>query len=103
MAFFSKNKIYPFLGSTKTNWLHFTTMLSERGVNCFMRKLTDEKREVVLIIDDTLYAKTGYKESELMAKVFDHVTMKYKKGFRLLILGWNDGNFFVPANFQRTG
>ena len=24
--------------------------------------------------------------------------MKYKKGFRLLTLGWSDGNSFVPIN-----
>ena len=99
-ASFSKNTVYRFLCSTKTNWLRFTTMLSEMVVNRFMRKLTDEKREDVFIIDDTLYARAGYKRSELVAKVFDHVTMKYKKGFRLLTLGWSDGNSFVPVNFQ---
>ena len=25
--------------------------------------------------------------------------MKYKKGFRLLTVGWGDGNSFVPINF----
>lgn len=99
-ASFSKNTVYRFLGSVKTNWLRFTTMLSEKVVNCFMRNLTDEKREDVFIIDDTLYAKAGHKKSELVAKVFDHVTMKFKKGFRLLTLGWSDGNSFVPVNFQ---
>ena len=69
-ASFSKNTVYRFLGSVKTNWLRFTTMLSEKVVNCFMRNLTDEKREDVFIIDDTLYAKAGHKKSELVAKVF---------------------------------
>ena len=32
----------------------------------------------------------------LVAKVFDHVSMKYIKGFRMLTLGWSDGNSFVP-------
>ena len=27
------------------------------------------------------------------------MTMKYKKGFRLLTVGWGDGNSFVPINF----
>ena len=99
-ASFSKNTVYRFLSSTKSNWLRFTTMLSELVVNHFMRKLTDEEREDVFIVDDTLYEKAGCKKSELVAKVFDHVTMKYKKGFRLLTLGWSDGNSFVPVNFQ---
>lgn len=96
---FSKNTVYRFLNSAKTNWLRFTTMLSEMVVNQFMRNLTSEQREDAFIIDDTLYAKAGYKKSELVSKVFDHVTMKYKKGFRLLTLGWGDGNSFVPINF----
>lgn len=99
-AAFSKNTVYRFLSCAKTNWLRFITMLSEKVVNHFMQKLTSEKREDVFIIDDTLYAKAGYKKSELVAKVFDHVTMKYKKGFRLLTLGWSDGNSFVPINFS---
>ena len=99
-ASFSKNTVYRFLCSTRTNWLRFTTMLSEMVANRFMRKLTNEKRDDVFIIDDTFYSKTGYKKSELVAKVFDHVTMKHKKGFRLLTLGWSDGNSFVPVNFH---
>ena len=51
------------------------------------------------MIDDTLYPKAGYKHSELVSKVFDHVSMKLKKGFRLMTLGWTDGNSFVPINF----
>lgn len=98
-ASFSKNTVYRFLNSTKTNWLRFTTLLSEMVVNQFMRGLTSDDRKDVFIIDDTLYARTGYKKSELVSKVFDHVTMKYKKGFRLLTLGWGDGNSFVPINF----
>lgn len=99
-ASFSKNTVYRFLNSAKTNWLRFTTMLSEMVVNQFMRALTSDSREDAFIIDDTLYARTGYKKSELVAKVFDHVTMKYKKGFRLLTLGWGDGNSYVPINFS---
>ena len=96
---FSKNTVYRFLNSAKTNWLRFTTLLSEMVVNQFMRNLTSDEREDAFIIDDTLHAKAGYKKSELVSKVFDHVTMKYKKGFRLLTVGWGDGNSFVPINF----
>lgn len=64
-----------------------------------MRDLTSDEREDAFIIDDTLHAKAGYKKSELVSKVFDHVTMKYKKGFRLLTVGWGDGNSFVPINY----
>lgn len=95
---FSKNTYYRFLNSVKTNWLRFTTLLSARVVNSFMRDLTSEERKDVFIIDDTLYQKAGNKKTEMVARVFDHVDMKYRKGFRLLTLGWSDGNSFIPIN-----
>ena len=93
---FSKNTVYRFLNSVKINWERFIVLLSEKIINGFIRPLTDEKREDVFIIDDSTYRKTGYKHTELVAKVFDHVSMKYIKGFRMLTLGWSDGNSFVP-------
>lgn len=95
---FSKNTYYRFLSRAKTNWLKFTTMLSAAVVNEFMRDLTDDERKDVFIIDDTLYARTGYKRTDMVARVFDHTDMRYRKGFRLLTLGWSDGNSFIPIN-----
>ena len=37
-------------------------------------------------------------KTELLAKVFDHCSMKDKRGFRMLTLGWSDGNSFIPVN-----
>lgn len=95
---FSKNTYYRFLSRAKTNWLRFTTMLSAAVINSFMRDLTDDERKDVFIIDDTLYARTGYKRTDMVARVFDHTDMRYRKGFRLLTLGWSDGNSFIPIN-----
>ena len=36
---------------------------------------------------------------ELLSRVFDHTTHKYLKGFRLLTLGWSDGNSFLGIDF----
>lgn len=30
--------------------------------------------------------------------MFDHVSMKYRRGYRLLTLGWSDGNSFLPIS-----
>lgn len=38
------------------------------------------------------------KKTELLAKVFDLCSMKFKCGYRMLTLGWSDGNSFVPIN-----
>lgn len=95
---FSKNAYYRFLNNAKINWLRFTTLLSATVVDGFMRNLTGEDRKDVFIIDDSLYARSGYKKTDMIASVFDHTDMRYKKGFRMLTLGWSDGNSFVPIN-----
>ena len=95
---FSKNTVYRFLDNPKINWKKFTTLLSERVINGFFRRLTSDERNDVFIIDDSLFDRSTSKKTEMLAKVFDHCSMKYKKGFRLLTLGWSDGNSFVPIN-----
>lgn len=95
---FSKNTFYRFLNSAKTNWLRFTSMLASQMINDEVKNLTDEGRTNVFIIDDTLFNRTSCKKTELGSRVFDHVEMKFRKGFRLLTLGWSDGNTFLPVN-----
>lgn len=95
---FSKNTFYRFLNSAKTNWLRFTSMLASQIINDEVKCLTEEKRSNVFIIDDTLFNRTSCKKTELGSRVFDHVEMKFRKGFRLLTLGWSDGNTFLPVN-----
>lgn len=95
---FSKNTIYRFLDNAKINWQKFTTLLSAKVINEFFRGLTSDERRDVFIIDDSLFDRSTSKKTDMLAKVFDHCSMKYKKGFRLLTLGWSDGNSFVPVN-----
>ena len=92
---FGKNTVYRFLENSKTNWERFTLLLSAKITRLF-GSLTSEDRADVFIIDDSLYSKTGYKKTELVSRVFDHVSMTMQKGFRMLVLGWSDGNSFVP-------
>ena len=93
---FSKNTVYRLLNNSKIHWERFTTLLSERIINSFLRPLTSDDRRDVFIFDDSTFRKRGYKKTELVARVFDHVEMKYIKGFRMLTLGWSDGSTFVP-------
>ena len=93
---FCKNTVYRFLSAAKTNWERFVLQLSERIINRTIRPLTSDGRKDVFIVDDTLFARTGGKKTELCSKVFDHVSMKYRRGYRLLTLGWSDGNSFLP-------
>ena len=94
---FSKNTFYRFLDSAKTNWLRFTTLLSKKVIES-LEPLTSDDRINAFIIDDSLFERTSCKKTELGAKVFDHCTGRYKKGFRLLSLLWTAGNTAVPVN-----
>ena len=95
---FSKNTIYRFLDNARTNWQRFTTLLSADIINGFMKPLTDETRKDVFIVDDSLFDRSRSKKVELPARVFDHCSMKYRFGFRMLAPGWSDGNSFVPVS-----
>jgi hypothetical protein len=94
---FSKNTFYRFLNSPKTNWLRFTTLLSKKVVDK-VEPLTDDERVNAFIVDDSLFGRTSCKKTELGSRVFDHTSMKYRKGYRLMTLGWTDGNTFLPIN-----
>lgn len=94
---FSKNTFYRFLGSAKTNWLRFTTLLSGKVIS-FLETLTSDDRINAFIIDDSLFERTSCKKTELGARVFDYCDRRYKKGFRLLSLLWTDGNTAIPVN-----
>lgn len=37
---------------------------------------------------------------ELLARVHDHTTGQFVKGFRMLTLGWSDGNTYIPLAFS---
>ena len=94
---FSKNTFYRFLNSSKTNWLRFTTLLSQKAVDT-IEPLTNKERVNVFVVDDSLFERTSCKRTELGSRVFDHTSMKYCKGYRLMTLGWTDGNTFLPIN-----
>ena len=94
---FSKNTFYRFLNSPKTNWLRFTTLLS-KAVADVVEPLTADDRVNAFVVDDSLFERTSCRKTELGSRVFDHVSMKYKKGYRLMTVGWTDGNTFLPVN-----
>ena len=81
-AQFSKNTIYRFLNSAKTNWQRFTTLLSAEIICKFMKPLTSDDRKDVSIVDDSLFDRSRSKKVEMLARVFDHCSMKYRFGFR---------------------
>lgn len=94
---FSKNTFYRFFNDPRINWEKFTTTLAKKVVDT-LTLLTSEERVNAFIIDDSLFERTSGKCTELCSKVFDHTNGNYKLGYRLLTLGWTDGNTFIPVN-----
>jgi DDE superfamily endonuclease len=93
-----KDAAYNFLNSPTYNWRRFTLFLFGR-IYMIIRNLLDDSSEEVLILDDSTYDRNRSKKVELLSRVFDHTNMKYLKGFRMLTLGWSDGNSFLGIDF----
>lgn len=96
---FSKNTYYRFLNESKYNWRKFLSLLVLTVTSAF-GSLTRPERVKVLILDDSVIQRNRSKKVELLAKIYDHVTHRFQKGFTLLTLGWSDGYSFVPVDFN---
>ena len=95
---FAKDTAYRLMNSIHINWLKFTTLLAACIIRDAIEPLTSQERENVLIIDDSLFERRRSKKVELLTKVYDHASHKFTYGFRMLTLGWSDGNTFLPLN-----
>lgn len=93
-----KDAVYRFLASSRSNWRRFLGFLAQVVIKGLFEPLTDERREKVLILDTTLYARSRSRCVELLSRVRDHCSGRYLNGFRMLTLGWSDGASFVPVD-----
>lgn len=96
---FCKDTVYRFLNASTHNWRRFLLLLAQ-SVVARMQLLTSKDRTEVLIVDDSLYNRNRSKNVELLARVYDHASHRFVRGFRMLTLGWSDGNSFVPLAFS---
>jgi len=87
-----KDTIYRFLNSCRYNWRKLLLTLSSTIIKETIEPLKSHNWKNVLILDDSLYSRNRSKAVELLARVRDHVEHKYILGFRMLTLGWSDGN-----------
>ncbi|TVX96820.1 IS4 family transposase [Paenibacillus cremeus] len=93
-----KDVVYRFLNHPGFAWRAFLHSLSLTVVRQFAA-LTSAKRVKVFIIDDSTMQRNRSKKAELLARVFDHTTGRFTKGYTLLTLGWSDGFSFAPIDF----
>lgn len=95
-----KDTVYRFLNSCRFNWRKFLLLLSCGLIQTKLSPLSSKECVKVLILDDSLFSRSRSKAVELLANVHDHTTGKFVRGFRMLTLGWSDGNTFVPLCFS---
>ena len=95
---FEKDVVYRLLNNPRSDWRQLLLRVSSNIVG-FLKSLTSERRICALVFDDSAYYRDRSKKVELLARVKDHVTNRYFKGFRKLTAGWTDGATFVPLAF----
>lgn len=95
---FGKSAVYDILNRPNCNWRTLLLSLSSAVIR-FFASLTSEERETVLIIDDSPLERPRSKMVELLARVYDHCSKKYIRGFRFLCLTWSDGTSTAPVDF----
>ncbi|NRF96324.1 transposase [Paenibacillus frigoriresistens] len=93
-----KDVIYRFLNQSTFAWRKFLHSFALRVVLHF-ESLIATSRTRVFIIDDSVLRRNRSKKAELLARVFDHTTGRFTKGFTMLTLGWSDGFSFAPIDF----
>jgi len=95
---FGKDAAYELLKGQTYNWRRLLLSLGLRLFGVFNR-LTSDERESVLIIDDSPYDRSRSKWVELLARIWDHSTGRFLKGFRMLTICWSDGTSCLPMDF----
>ena len=93
-----KDTIYRFLNHQRYAWRKFLHSLSFSILQS-LEKLTSKSRVKVFIVDDSVLQRNRSKKAELLARIHDHSSNRFVKGYTMLTLGWSDGFSFVPVDF----
>ncbi len=94
----SKSSLYRFMSESSYSW---RSLLTQLVVNVVSRtsKLTGSDRIKTFCIDDSVIDRNRSSKVQLSAKVYDHCTHTFLKGFTYLSIAWSDGNSTYPVDF----
>lgn len=92
---YKKDTFYRFDQLPKANWERLQ-LETARNVIVDIESQTSGGHINALVFDDSLYARTGGKGTELCAKVFDHNDRKTRIGYRMMTGGWTNSEVFIP-------
>lgn len=93
-----KDVVYRFLNHPRFAWRRFLLALSLKIVHRF-ESLTSAHRVRAFIVDDSVMRRDRSKKAELLARIHDHTTGRFVRGYNMLTLGWSDGFSFAPIDF----
>lgn len=96
---YKKDTFYRFDQIKKANWERLQ-LETANNVISDIESQTDSNHKCALIFDDSLYARTGGKGTDLCGKVYDHNDHKMRLGYRMMTGGWTNGETFIP--FSQT-
>ena len=99
---FGKDVVYRFLNNPFINWADYLLKLAVSVIKP-IKVATSDDRLCALVVDDSIFERGRSKLVELLANVHDHAAKgknKFKRGFRLLTLGWTDGATFIPLAYR---
>ncbi|MBB1071710.1 transposase [Limosilactobacillus reuteri] len=94
---FSSRTARNILNDGRINWQKLLCLVAIKMI-LILTPFIDQRRRLALIVDDTLIERAYSTKTELLAKIYDHDQHRYSTGYRNLIIGWSDGNTFLPVN-----
>ena len=94
----SKSSLYRFMSEPSYSWRSLLTQLVANVVSR-TSKLTGSDRIKTFCIDDSVIDRNRSSKVQLSAKVYDHCTHTFLKGFTYLSIAWSDGNSTYPVDF----
>jgi len=95
-----KNSCYRFLNRPQTDWRRVLAYASLKYRSTVEEcSLSKPKTEACFIIDDTVLEKTGF-SMEGISRVYDHNKNACVLGYKMLVLGYNDGTTTQACDFS---
>ncbi len=94
----SKFAIARFLNCPLLNWRRVMFEINKKIRKQDDLKAAPGRRPTALLVDDSLLTKAG-KRIEGISSLFDHVTGRYRTGFKLLGLAWFNGTYTRMLDF----
>ena len=83
---YKKDTFYRFDLMPRANWERLQLEAAGNVIRD-MESQTDKNHTCALIFDDSLYARTGGKGTDLCGRVFDHNDHKMRTGYRMMTGG----------------